>query len=144
MESLCNLSILAHCPGCQEFHEQPFSKDQRCPKCDRVLLAYIPEAKPELSQCLVCGTPHLYRQKDFNRKLGVGLVIVGVLLAYFTYGLSLLTVAIIDFVIYRSVGEVACCYQCESQYRGVGIDVVPPFNLSLHDYYQNLTRSITS
>ena len=42
-----------------------------------------------LEVCLACGSDKLYSQKDFNRKLGLAIVIVGAVLSPWTYGLSL-------------------------------------------------------
>ena len=81
----------------------------------------------------------MYRRKDFNQKLGILLVVVGVLLAYFTYGLSLLGVTLIDFFLFRKVREVGICYQCHAEFRkSLLIDQLVPFDLELFDYYRNL------
>lgn len=94
-----------------------------------------------LEQCSVCGCNHLYQQKDFNRRIGVGLIIAGIVLAYWTYGLSLLVVAILDFIIRRKVGDVGICYACKAEYRGDEVGKLPEFELVLHDHYQNRMRT---
>lgn len=92
-----------------------------------------------INQCAACGTEHLFRQRDFNRTLGIALLVLGVALAYWTYGISLLVVTIIDWLLYRMVGEVGCCYRCEAQYRNSKlVDEIPAFDLKLHDYYRSL------
>lgn len=90
-----------------------------------------------LDQCPTCGSPHMYQQKDFNRKLGVSLLVMGALLAYPTYGISMLVVTGIDFALYRLVKEVGCCYRCKSQFRGNEIKGLPAFELGLNDYYRS-------
>ena len=67
------------------------------------------------------------------------MVVLGVLLAYFTYGISLLLVALVDWLIYKRVKDVGCCYSCEAQFRDSPmVAKLAPFNLELHDYYRNL------
>ena len=104
----------------------------------------------KMDQCPFCGCQHIYRQKDFNRKLGVGLLALGAVAAFFTYGLSMVAVALLDWSIYRRVGWVGCCYQCGAQFRGAGrgtgrgtesINELPVFELGLHDYYKNIEHA---
>jgi len=133
------------CPKCQkrvDFEVKDKHAPHLCPHCGQDLLAYTTdnfwENKP-LDQCPVCSCTHLYRQKDFNRKLGLALVVVGVALAYFTYGISILVLALLDVWLYRRVGEIACCYQCGTVFRNVAeIQAIEPFQLTLFDYYRNL------
>jgi hypothetical protein len=76
--------------------------------------------------CVSCGHDTLYIQKDFNRNLGVGIVVVGSLIALFFFMrsqplLGMLALAIssgIDFLIYSIVGDVTVCYACHAVYRG--------------------------
>ncbi len=89
--------------------------------------------------CPRCKCEHLYRRKDFNRKFGITLIAVGVVLSYWTYGVSLVVVTLLDWLLSITVGEVGICYQCEEQFRDKEmVKQLPPFNLSLHDYYMNL------
>ena len=114
-----------------------------CPHCHEEALPHATDRfhqTQKLDQCPLCGCAHLFRQKDFNRKLGVALIVVGVLLSFWTYGISLLIVTGIDFFLYRSVGEVGCCYGCHSVFRGDTIRQLPPFDLELHDYYRSLPK----
>ncbi len=95
-----------------------------------------------LNQCPICGCPHIYQQKDFNRKVGVGLIVIGVLFAYFTYGISLVLVTLIDWLLIRKVGSVGICYRCDGQFRKSDkVNDLPGFNLSLFDYYRNIKLS---
>lgn len=87
----------------------------------------------------MCGAAHLYRQKDFNRKWGLALVALGVIFAYWTYGISLVVVTLLDWVISRRVKEVATCYRCQVVFRDTPLIAdVAPFDLELQDYYRNL------
>ncbi|NBV51846.1 hypothetical protein EBR78_11600, partial [bacterium] len=82
---------------------------------------------------------HLYQRKDFNQKLGIGLIVLGVVLAYFTYGLSLLLVTGIDWWLSKRIPPMGACYRCKSEFRNSKlIRSMEPFNLQLYDYYRNL------
>jgi DNA-directed RNA polymerase subunit RPC12/RpoP len=71
-----------------------------------------------VDRCLRCGLDHLYLQKDFNRKLGLGVFAVAALLSVPTWGLSLLAATLIDLGLYYFLGDVAICYRCLAQHRG--------------------------
>jgi hypothetical protein len=134
------MMVTAHCPTCNALVEA----EAKCPKCQGPLFPHGTEAfheKGTLDQCPVCGAAHLYRQKDFNRKLGIALVVVGAVLAYWTWGLSLGVVALLDWLLFRRVGEVGCCYRCGAQFREMPtVGALEPFNLQLHDYYRSLKK----
>lgn len=136
-----SLQITYHCEKCKEWPTSVWLRghDLHCPSCDtkRPLLAEPPKLEP----CPVCETEHVYKQKDFNRPLGVTLLLVGVAAAYFTYGMSLLVVALFDWWLYRHVGDVGLCYRCQAQFRGSEeVSRLEPFNLSYFDYYKNLKK----
>jgi hypothetical protein len=84
------------------------------------------EKEDFVRNCVGCGHDTLYVQKDFNRTLGVAIVVAGSLISlYFfsksrpLYGmLALFVSAGIDFLIYSLVGEVTVCYACHAIYRG--------------------------
>ena len=71
-----------------------------------------------LEACLACGSNKLYTQKDFNRKLGVAVVVVGAALSPWTYGLSLVACMGIDYALYYFVPEITVCYACDAIHRG--------------------------
>jgi len=139
------MQITAPCPHCSHLQTFDFSHSQvlnKCVKCDKPLLPHATQGLLEgtkLNQCPLCGAAHLYQRKDFNQKLGVALIVIGVLLAYFTYGLSLLVVTLIDFFLFKKIKEVGICYQCGAQFRNSPlIHSLDAFNLQLFDYYKNL------
>lgn len=138
------MNVVVTCPACHARSEVTFAREASCPHCHAPLFGFVTDELASgnaLDQCAVCGAAHLYRQKDFNRAVGIALVVVGVLLAYFTYGLSLLAVALLDWLLFRRVGEVGLCYRCGAQYRGSRlVDGLPAFDLQLHDYYRSLKK----
>ena len=115
---------------------------QKCIQCQTLLLEFAENAFFEGEQpfhCPVCSAQHLYRQKDFNRAIGLGILLVGVLLSFFTYGISLIIFALFDWWLYRRIDEVGCCYKCGAIYREYEwIKELQPFNLEMYDYYKNL------
>lgn len=71
-----------------------------------------------LITCRVCGATDLYLQKDFNRKLALLILGLGIIAVPWTYALSLIGVALIDFLLFRRVKWMAVCYRCRAEYRG--------------------------
>jgi hypothetical protein len=71
-----------------------------------------------LARCLVCGSERLFVQKDFNRKLGIAIVVVGAVLSPWTYGASLVVCMLIDYGLYYFVPEITVCYGCDAIHRG--------------------------
>lgn len=132
------MEIQATCPHCEVLQTvQWMGGSLLCPACAKPWLEFLTEKF--VDQCAMCGAAHLYRIKDFNRKWGVALVALGVLFAYWTYGISLLVVTLLDWIIARRVKEVATCYKCHAIYRDTPlIEKVAPFDLELADYYKNL------
>lgn len=74
-----------------------------------------PDARVEV--CPLCGCRHLYRQRDFNRALGCGLVALGAALVPWTFGLSLIACSLIDLWLYRRLRDAVVCYKCDTVYR---------------------------
>ena len=71
-----------------------------------------------LEVCGACNSNRLYSQKDFNRKLGLAIVIAGAALSPWTYGLSLVVCMGLDYGLYRFVPEITVCYACDAIHRG--------------------------
>jgi len=137
------MEIAAHCPHCHRFTHTD-SLGSSCRHCQKALFGWVTDDLADglsLNQCPVCGAGDLYRQKDFNRKLGIGILVIGIALAYFTYGISLVVVTLLDWWLFRRVKELGVCYQCGSQFRGGDlIQKLEPFNLVLHDHYRNRNK----
>lgn len=136
------MEVDLYCKKCGTRNGQEISVSLICQGCQKELVEYATESYLEnraLNQCPFCGCEHLYQRKDFNQKLGVGLLILGVAGSFFTYGLSLAGVSLLDWFLYRRVGWVGCCYQCKAQFRkSAMIDRLAAFELGLHDFYKNV------
>jgi hypothetical protein len=87
-----------------------------------------------IARCGACDHDQLYFNKDFNRTTGVALVVLGSVFVPWTYGLSLLGVTILDYIVWRMVKDVIVCYQCQAVHRGYPPNPdIKPFDLVVHD-----------
>ena len=106
-----------------------------CPTCQREW--QVDASVRAFESCCVCGGTRFYRQKMFPRWMGIGLVVAGAIGSIWTYGLSLVAVFLVDLLIYRSVPEMAVCYQCRAEVRGVALpERVLPFRHHLAEGYE--------
>ena len=89
-------------------------------------------------KCPARESSHFYLQKDFNKILGCGIIIVGIIFVPMTYGLSLAVVALIDWLLYNQVPDSIVCYKCKSEF--FGIKVIPkkilPFDHHIAELYE--------
>lgn len=140
-------SVAWRCPGCLHPNESRSEISNvgpwNCSSCDQVQPAHPEALSPAgtLVRCPRCGCPDLYRQRDFNRRLGIGLIVCGAVLAPFTHYLSLPVFAGIDFLIYYLVPDVVICYHCQAALRGYpGTAEVSAFDLNVSDKYIAIER----
>jgi len=116
---------LARVPG------EPACACERCGAANEVV---APPVGTIIERCAACGHDQLYFQKDFNRTTGIALVVVGSIFVPWTYGLSLLGVTILDYIVWRLVKNVIVCYQCQAVHRGYPPNpAIKPFDLVTHD-----------
>ncbi len=105
-----------------------------CSFCGTASSVVAPPAEALIDRCAACTHDQLYFQKDFNRRTGIALVAVGAVFVPWTYGLSLLGVTILDYIVWRVVKDVIVCYQCQAVHRGYPIPpAIKPFDLVVHD-----------
>lgn len=144
---LPGMEINLRCPGCGNgvFLEEGRG---RCSKCGRETVAeHLPAPGQPLSACACCERRDLYRQRDFNRNLGVGIATAGCLAAFALFffdwlaGLGTLAgVGLLDLLLYLSLDEVVVCYACGAIHRGFAKDpAVKPFSLMMADRYEKRT-----
>ncbi len=122
-----------------------------CERCDQIKA--IPNSgfscedcsNPELmnpyfdfSICPVCEGSQFYRRKDFNSAIGCMVILAGAILVPYTYGLSLLAVAVIDWIMYKRVPDSGVCYACKAEFKGfVDIpNVIVPFDHHTAELYE--------
>lgn len=112
------------------------AKKVSCDVCESVMDVHFNNEHEEgiLKDCPVCQRKDFYQQKDFNRKIGVGLFIVGAIFVPWTYGISLIALWLVDFFLFRRLGNVACCYKCNTLFRGIkNMKQIYPFNHEMND-----------
>lgn len=100
-----------------------------CPHCGQDLnlsTRKVPENGENPTSCISCGHGDFYIQKDFNRNLGLAIVITGIAVSLYFFSQeqpmlamgALGLTALVDFLVYFLVGEVTVCYSCHAVYRG--------------------------
>jgi hypothetical protein len=105
-----------------------------CERCGAENEVVAPPPDAVIDRCAACGHTELYFQKDFNRATGIALVVLGSIFVPWTYGLSLLGVTILDYVVWRLVKDVIVCYDCQAVHRGYPANpAIKPFDLVIHD-----------
>lgn len=107
------------CEVCQHVHSVQFSADHE---------AGI------LKECPVCTRMDFYKQKDFNRKIGVILFVIAAILSIWTYGLSLVVLYLLDLLLFRKLSLVAICYKCRTNFRKIkNFDQIRDFDHEMND-----------
>ena len=95
-----------------------------------------------LKRCPSCERQDFYKQKDFNRKIGVILFIIAALgvlwLATTSFApyavLPFLILYIFDFILFRKLGLVVICYKCDAVFREVAnIGKIRDFDHEMND-----------
>ncbi len=140
------MEIEFQCSDCRKSNEFEFeSRDAQigCSSCGRKysLVHELLDQDGKLQKCGLCGCRDLYIQKDFNRKAGIAIVVVGAVLAPFTKMISLFVCALIDLILYRALPLISICYKCSSIYRDFPSNPEHlPFNLGINDRYRSAER----
>lgn len=117
-----------------------------CAKCGESTPARPEAFRPRgeaarIAACPACGCPDLYRQRDFNRKLGFAIVLLGGILAPWTRYTSILGCLLIDVIIYRLTRDVVLCYHCHAAMRGFpGESEIGEYDLNVSDKYLKIER----
>lgn len=137
-----------------------------CRQCDHSVKADVPQAATDLvcttcsarvqfsaedfdgdklRACLVCGCEELFLRKDFSQRMGVGIVVIGFALSTIAWGFHwrfasyaiLFATALIDVVLYLTVGTMLQCYRCHAEYRqSQGASEFGPFDLTTHERFR--------
>lgn len=139
------MKLRVYCPDCETRGDVAGPAGAwHCPGCDHIL-TLPPVTDGDLAVCAGCGTPDLYRKKDFPHALGMGILIAALLASTVTYWFYdwwltwaiLIGSAAFDGILYLCVKDVIVCYRCHAEHRGVARpDRVPPFELTVHERYR--------
>ena len=96
-----------------------------CGQCGTAT-AFAPlDASGHIDRCLRCGGPHLFLQKEFPRRAGLAVAVVGAAAFLILMGWEwiyagfavLLGVALLDSVIYAIAPVMTVCYHCQTEFR---------------------------
>jgi hypothetical protein len=128
------------CPSCRAEMTSTLQAPGRCAACGSETALDVPEdvrATRLVCRCLACGGTQLYVQRDFNQKAGLAVVVLGAVLAPFTYYLSLVAAAAVDAGLYLLLPEITVCYRCHAHYRGFARNPAhQAFDLHLAEQYE--------
>lgn len=145
------MNVTYSCPACQQTVRSRFSAEStrlECPRCGQSM--ELPEnavTEQRITRCLVCPSTELFVRKDFPQRLGVGLVILAfvassIAWAYYQVLLTfaiLFVTALVDLVLYVSMGQSLMCYRCGAQYRDIPeIDAHGAFDLTTHERHRQM------
>jgi hypothetical protein len=110
------------CPACGGEAASGPDGHGRCRACGRPAELTIPATLRDtrvIERCPACDSALLYVQRDFNQKVGLGVVVVGAVLAPFTpFYSSLVVAALVDAGLYALLPEITVCYRCHAHFRG--------------------------
>ena len=135
--------ICGECRKASNMESESFSEEVVCPHCKKSFgaLSQFTNESTGVQHCGVCGCRDLFIQKDFNRKIGVGIAILGAVLAPFTRLISLLVCALIDLALYLGLPVITICYRCHAIYRDFEKNPAHEgFNLGINDRYRAADR----
>jgi hypothetical protein len=124
-------AVRTRCEACEAWNN--FEIDELlegilCGGCEAPILLEVSQRLLEgdpVDRCCRCGQggeSAFWSRKDFDPKLGVGIVVVASVLAFWTYGISLLVATVVDLVLWRMLPPVTTCYHCKTEYRGIPLD----------------------
>ena len=99
------MTVHITCPECGSGINIYPSKEASSASCD-ICQKEVPvkfdasSYKNELESCPCCFETKFYKQKDFNRKIGVILFVIAAILAIWTYGVSLIVLYLFDLILF--------------------------------------------
>ena len=148
------MDVTFACSSCDKATRQQWVADQQqlsCRHCGHLqrlrpsVISAPGKLNEGLSSCLICSSDELFIRKDFSQRLGLLIIITGIVassitwyfyLAYWSYGI-LLASALIDLVLYHVVGNLLQCYHCHSEYRGYLVSSDQEgFDLVIHERHR--------
>lgn len=143
------MNVTFSCPRCHAgVRTEVASRDTSlgCPACQQSISipadAFDAEA---LQRCLVCPSTDLFVRKDFPQRLGVAVVVLGIVASSIAWGFMLpiatfailFATALVDVVLYLIVPDALMCYRCGAQYRlAPGMSRHGAFSLETHERHR--------
>ncbi|MEM8885485.1 MAG: hypothetical protein AAGD14_15580 [Planctomycetota bacterium] len=122
------------CPHCGKANELAPGAYAHCRHCGGELHLKKGTTPP----CLVCGCEEIYRHRDFNQKVGLFIIAVGVVLwIWLEHFWPMIAAAAIDLALFYLIPDVAICYRCKAHYRGFDeLKGIAGFDLERHEHYR--------
>lgn len=113
------LTVTHQCEQCDEYAQVEIRSDEpiMCPEC-KLNWGNAHKIETIFDRCPICLGNQFYSQKDFSQALGCLIMLIGICLVPFTYGLSLPVFAAFDWLLAKKVATMVVCYRCESEFRG--------------------------
>jgi DNA-directed RNA polymerase subunit RPC12/RpoP len=143
------MQVLARCPQCDAgLPVDAAAADApgaiTCGRCGRDIPLTISESlrtDKGVDRCPVCGGADFYGRKDFDPKVGLTVVIIGIAISAGFYwfkrdliAYSILAVAtLIDRIVYQRLKDLTVCYRCHTEFRGPEARRAPAFDLKTAD-----------
>jgi hypothetical protein len=133
------MSVQITCPSCGssiEIHPDHNAHKVDCGVCKHVMDVNfkVEHESGVLKECPVCTRQDFYKQKDFNRIIGVILFIIAAILSIWTYGMSLVALYLVDLFLFRKLALVAICYKCKTNFRNLtNMDEIRDYDHEMND-----------
>ena len=133
------MSVQITCTNCGssiEVHPDQNAKKADCEVCKHAMDVHFTTEQEAgiLKECPVCTRQDFYKQKDFNRKIGVALFIIAAILSIWTYGLSLVALYLVDLFLFKKLALVAICYKCQTNFRHLtNMDEIRDYDHEMND-----------
>lgn len=132
------------CGSAVSFHPDKEVKEVECQICHTNAQVHMSEEHEQgvLKVCPCCERKDFYKQKDFNRKIGVMLFVIAALLTlymattqYAPYSVApFIVLYLFDFVLFKRLPPVVICYKCQTIFRKVSnINEIYDFNHEMND-----------
>jgi len=117
-----NQSLARHCPQCKQYGEVDVKAGNfSCPECHHHW-GKVSDPSDLFDYCPVCQCRQFYLSKDFNQALGCTIMLIGIVLVPWTFGLSLPVFALVDWLLYRRIPAIINCYKCGTEFRNIKTD----------------------
>ena len=115
-------TLARHCEQCKHYSVITVQDAQsiQCPQCQKIW-GTLPSLENVFDACPICTCRQFYTVKDFNQILGFAVMLVGIVLVPWTFGLSLPLFALIDWLMYKKIPTIVVCYRCGSEFREFSI-----------------------
>ncbi|HLF17865.1 MAG TPA: hypothetical protein VI749_03110 [Candidatus Omnitrophota bacterium] len=112
-------TLTIRCPACKNYNTYQAEHPACfiCASC-RKQQGEIEDPANILERCPVCQCRQFYLMKDFNQLIGCLVMLAGIVLVPWTYGLSLPVFALLDWFLYKKVDAFIVCYRCACEFRG--------------------------